>query len=706
MYRMVRLSGALALALFLAACHLISDEPLLPTSEGHKPFGDELFAIQQSSPGIFTISDKSTLSALQGRFSDNRYVLDDTSWISFHKYDESAFDYLAQYVIGPKTTYYGIRIEAKEVRASNISLNTDDLAAMAAGGVTPLEVGGDRKVTTRLALDLAVKTWAKRRHDELLQSSGYVATFSYARDPAGKEALMIEALTQICLALAGNPYDPVVQAMPTPYKWGVEMADINAPVAIERCAWAKDTDQAPPSAQLALARAYVVSGDYGAASAVIEKLMAREFELAFVLKADMMMRGQGEAADPTGARRMLAERAERSPMAAVGLGYMYATDPTGGIDYVEARRYFELGTRGDISLAYYGLADLYAKGQGVDEDLPRALRLFETASEKGNRHAAYRAGNMHYFGQGTESSYDKAFPLMKSAAERGLADAQYVLGFMHAYGQGTTKSEKTGVEWLKKASDKGSMSAKAELGRMTYLGLGTEADKDAGLALLREASAAGDTRADEYIAEVTGSAGGAQLPAIDSDLPPDVRQSVQKLAAGEPFELNSVNLPFMGGIAQYLTETCGLPANMSDRMELAGLALNGASFALGGNDYSNPDLGAAMGNLVGQSALFSAGTLFARQVECKSGLAKSMADGLVEASRSNKSDGDGGPSTFVKTCTPVYSETRCNCLAQLARGAIPDIHQRHYHRDIIAELIQRNPILALTMSLSCGIVEY
>ena len=198
-------------------------------------------------------------------------------------------------------------------------------------------------------------------------------------------------------------------------------------------------------------------------------------------------------------------------------------------------------------------------------------------------------------------------------------------------------------------------------------------------------------------------AAGAQPPALPAEVPAEVQRDVAKLAGGEPFALNQLNMPFMAGIAKQLGESCGLSLKMEDRLELAGLVINGSSAMLGGNDYSNPDLGKTMGSMMGSVGMLVLGIEFARQIPCDSALAVEMADSLVAASRSNKG---GGDAPFIPSCAVAFDEARCACLAQIGRGAIPDIYQRHYNRSIITELINRNPLLALTMSASCGIMNY
>ena len=107
--------------------------------------------------------------------------------------------------------------------------------------------------------------------------------------------------------------------------------------------------------------------------------------------------------------------------------------------------------------------------------------------------------------------------------------------------------------------------------------------------------------------------------------------------------------------------------------------------------------------MMSSTALLAAGAKFAEQIPCDSPLAEHIADRLVAASRSNRT---GAGARFVPSCAPTFGETRCACLAQIGRGVIPDIYQRSYDRGIIKEIISRNPLLGLTIGLTCQISNY
>ena len=402
--------------------------------------------------------------------------------------------------------------------------------------------------------------------------------------------------------------------------------------------------------------------------------------------------------DVAAGRRVLESRAERHPAVAYTLALMHARGVFGEPDYRAARRFYERADAAGIAAAATGLGWLYGNGSGVGTDKPRALALYLRGAKGGDPYGHLEGGRAYYYGNGTARDYKAAYGHLKMAADAGLVEAQYFVGFMLAEGQGTAKSESKGLKWLTKASDSGWGEATTKLGLMTYDGKGTKAAKDKGRALLKQAAAAGSTRAKKALEDLDKVA----LPSLPSSLPDSLRGDLSKLGGEESFTFNRANLPFMAGMARYFVGTCSLPADIGDRLELAGLATNGASGLLG-NDYSNPDIGKGIGNMLGSTALFVAGSKFAEEIACDSKLAAHMAARLVAASRSNKS---GPQARFVPSCARVFDQTRCSCLAQIGRGVIPDIYQRFYDRAIIKEIIARNPLTALTIAMTCQIVNY
>ncbi|MCA1869578.1 sel1 repeat family protein [Agrobacterium genomosp. 3] len=686
----------------LAGCELTSSKPLLDPTEAELAFGEQFVAVSFDKDTGSFLNDKGELSALTAIAKGTVYEIDGGNGgqggtLRFHSARGLPFDYLLEMTGKDKTSYIAIRKTEIGLEALNIDLSSAVLATLEQRGIRPTKQGMEYRVESVGALEETVRAWA----DNVLagkDGTEFPFRFEVASTEPASAALMARAMTELCLARAGHPLEPEVKQLRGKFAFGVAIDKIDIPAAKQACGWGADPG-APDSIRYTLARVYVQAQEYDRLPAVIEPLVAKDFGLVHLLRADQLMRGLGVAADTEAARRILEDAAPRHPVIAYNLGAMIAYGRFGEPDFVVARRLYEASAEAGISAAKVGLGFLYANGSGITKNEARAYALFKEAAEAKDLQGYMEAGRAMYFGIGTNQDFKAAYPYLKTAAEADLPEAQYIVGFMLARGQGTDKSESAAVNMLTKASDAGILSAKAELGWMIYRGVGVTADRAKGRKLLDEAAQEGNTAAKDYIASLAQPT----LPELSSNVPGEVQADVQKLSGDQPFNLNRVNMPFMAGMAQYLGERCGLPSNLKDRMELAGLVLNGSSSVLGGNDYSNPDLGKAIGSMMGSTALFAAGAKFAEQIPCDSSLAEHMADRLVAASRSNKG---GNDSPFIPSCSQSFDQARCACLAQIGRGVIPDIYQQTYDRSIIKEIISRNPLLGLTIGITCQIGNY
>lgn len=195
-----------------------------------------------------------------------------------------------------------------------------------------------------------------------------------------------------------------------------------------------------------------------------------------------------------------------------------------------------------------------------------------------------------------------------------------------------------------------------------------------------------------------------ELKEMPADYLQQALADAEKLRQNQPFKFNLVNMPFFAGIAGYLMEKCNVPKNTEDRLELVGFYMNGSfGAATYGADYGNSDLGKAWQSKLQLQALLSAGATFAELIPCDSEEANLIADRLVVASRSNKGTND---SPFIKSCSRKFNQVKCACMAQLGRSVYPEIYQMAYSQDLHSNIIKRNPLLGLSIGLSCGIGNY
>ncbi len=191
----------------------------------------------------------------------------------------------------------------------------------------------------------------------------------------------------------------------------------------------------------------------------------------------------------------------------------------------------------------------------------------------------------------------------------------------------------------------------------------------------------------------------------NSSVPTNQRDGLERALKGQAIKLNRTNTPFFSGLAAILVKRCSVPRNYKDRADLVKFTVSGLTGFIFGGDYSNPNLGKAIGSQMSNIALISVGNRVGREIPC-GGLAENIANVIVKAIRAGTRSASGGVSNFVRSCSRAFDERRCNCLASSGRTVIPDIYSRYYQRSIIKQIISRNPLLGLQISLTCGIVQY
>ncbi len=190
-----------------------------------------------------------------------------------------------------------------------------------------------------------------------------------------------------------------------------------------------------------------------------------------------------------------------------------------------------------------------------------------------------------------------------------------------------------------------------------------------------------------------------------SRLPQDVQREVgaalEAVEAGRQIQLTRTTIPFFAGLGAVMTEQCGMPRNTASRTRLAVFVATSQVGLIGGFDFSNPNLGDALGAATRQQLLFAAGAVLAQSEGCTPALDRI---GTNLARSINDSSAQGSP--FVASCRSTFDDRRCTCLANIARQVIPNIAQRRYSPSLMREIIERNPFIGLTIGLSCGISNY
>lgn len=185
---------------------------------------------------------------------------------------------------------------------------------------------------------------------------------------------------------------------------------------------------------------------------------------------------------------------------------------------------------------------------------------------------------------------------------------------------------------------------------------------------------------------------------------PDNYQAIYaQLKSGQAFTPNEANLAFVSGLGGYLTDTCQI-LGPKDAQVINRFARAGKTFATMGNNYMNP--GENFGKATSAALTMKAGIELGQNIACRLPEAYMLAKSIVESIKASEGVADNEPSRFVSSCARTFSQTQCQCLADIGRATISDIHTRSYHRNIITEMIERNPMLGFAVGFQCKIYNY
>ncbi|MCG6965220.1 MAG: sel1 repeat family protein [Chromatiaceae bacterium] len=169
-------------------------------------------------------------------------------------------------------------------------------------------------------------------------------------------------------------------------------------------------------------------------------------------------------------------------------------------DQLRAEAAIRKAAREGNAEAQFRLGVMFGNGDGVGLDYEQARNWFEQAAAQGHEGALLTLAWMHANGTGVDVDEDRARELYLKAAGLGSAKAQYVVGTMYRFAQyGVHKDIPTAVQWYLKAADQGMATAQFALGRMLMEGKGVMQDDAAALQWLSLAHVNGSKRAEDYV---------------------------------------------------------------------------------------------------------------------------------------------------------------------------------------------------------------
>ncbi len=183
-------------------------------------------------------------------------------------------------------------------------------------------------------------------------------------------------------------------------------------------------------------------------------------QLAFCLEF-----GIGCTRDAGAAFRLYSRAAQAGvPAAQLRMGEYYLSgDEVGGIDTAKGLEYFQQAAQAQLPAAWYRLGLCYAQGLGVGKDMRTAADYFLRAARAGEREAQYNLGCLFLSGEGIPEDPGAAFFWFKRAADGGDVNAQRQLAYCYFEGIGTEPDDRQGLRWLVMAARGGDEEARAIL---------------------------------------------------------------------------------------------------------------------------------------------------------------------------------------------------------------------------------------------------
>lgn len=184
--------------------------------------------------------------------------------------------------------------------------------------------------------------------------------------------------------------------------------------------------------------------------------------------AAMCISGDGDGVDFEQARRYFEAAAKQGNADALyGLGKLYLKKEYSLFDPIKAIEYLEQSAEKDHAFAKYQLGKLLCEGTICDKDIARGLTLLEELGEKGISVASYLAGKV-YLREKDRQDIKKAISHFKAAAEDGNSYAEYQLGKIYYFGTGIRPDTEKGLEYLKASADHGNAYAAELLRSIQY----------------------------------------------------------------------------------------------------------------------------------------------------------------------------------------------------------------------------------------------
>ena len=166
--------------------------------------------------------------------------------------------------------------------------------------------------------------------------------------------------------------------------------------------------------------------------------------------------------------------------------------------------------------------------------------------------------------------------------------------------------------------------------------------------------------------------------------------------------LSSKEQIFVAGVSQYFHEHCGFPSDIPSRLKLQKFLLSSTLVASGGTQFGNEAREKAIGDQLSSEVSYGAGYKAAKSIGCTE-IGKQFATHIVEyLDRTAETS-----SSYVNGCIVYhsgrYTKQQCQCLADIGRSVIPDIHQTLFSDSSVEKIWKSNPFVGLQVLAQCKI---
>ena len=172
-----------------------------------------------------------------------------------------------------------------------------------------------------------------------------------------------------------------------------------------------------------------------------------------------------------------------------------------GVDFEQARRYFEAAAVQGNADALYGLGKLYLRKDYAGYDPAKAIEYLEQSAEKDHAFAKYQLGKLLCEGEICGKDIARGLKLLEELAEKGVSIAAYLAGKIYLR-EKEWQDIKKAILCFQKAAEDGNSYAEYQLGKIYYFGTSVRPDAEKGLDYLKASAAHGNAYAAELLRSI------------------------------------------------------------------------------------------------------------------------------------------------------------------------------------------------------------